>query len=335
MSILALWPTYGAKKNDDPKKLLMSQPTQQIQKYVVKYDNKMAPVSPLDRILTQNDTEVSCVMYDFYGNLLTEENQNDFYQKVVANAKACNYLTTDHLITCIKAGETTLLYVSLDNSVRSNKAGHPLYLRLEAICDAVVKIIKDLPNIIVFFSESCRPSFMIDSNGEKSHITNWLTMRTQISQRCGLDFLTEKRNNEDPSDMSFGVSVFSRSANINTYFCKNILTEGFGSVAVGVELTDGEIYWGIHFPLDFKNKGADNLGAKTMVNLQDLMDEYDGSVCAFGDFNTIPGYIEDAILSSIRPEYRLIHNRDTFFGGYYDTIPEDESWLPLVNGTFI
>lgn len=36
-----------------------------------------------------------------------------------------------------------------------------------------------------------------------------------------------------------------------------------------------------------------------MVNLQNVMKEYEGSVCAMGDFNTIPGYIADAINSAL------------------------------------
>jgi len=157
-------------------------------------------------------------------------------------------------------------------------------------------------------------------------------MRTTISKNCNLEFLTEKRNNEDPSDMSFGVAVFHRTTpgQVKSYYGNSILDEGYGSVAVGVKFMDDSIYWGIHFPIDFKNHGKDNYGYKAITGLQTLMDTYTGSVCAFGDFNTIPGHILDAIELGVRTDdYSLISNSDTFFGAYYDTIPAIDEWTEL------
>ena len=222
------------------------------------------------------------------------------------------------------------LYVSLDNSVRSNKAGHPLYTRLDAICNVVTTIIEKNQEVVVFFSESCRPSFLLDANDMKQNVVSWLDMRKTICKLCGLTFLAEKRNNEDPSGMSFGVSAFERCSKIDTYFSRNILSEGFGSVALGVKLNTGSICWGIHFPLDFRGQASDNLGYKAMVGLQNVFEEYNGSYCALGDFNTIAGNIENAILNALKPSFELIGGDVyTFFGGYYDTIQE-QNWEPLL-----
>lgn len=43
---------------------------------------------------------------------------------------------------------------------------------------------------------------------------------------------------------------------------------------------------------------------------------------AMGDFNTIPGFIEDAILEAIEPEFEFLVTDfgPTFFGAHYDRI---------------
>lgn len=99
------------------------------QQYVVKYDGKMVPVSPLDRILLKKGgfTPNYC-LYDYLeGNLHNRFSGLQFYKDVKDNAKNKVYPTTDHLITSVET-ETgvTLLYVSLDNSVRANKADHSM-----------------------------------------------------------------------------------------------------------------------------------------------------------------------------------------------------------------
>ena len=255
---------------------------------------------------------------------------------LVDNAQNGLYPTTDHLITCVKINGVHFLYVSLDNSVRANMNNHPLYMRLVTICEVVDKIIRSLDDkCIVFFSESCRPSF----NGGmdvKENLTSWLSMRRIISKICKLNFLIEKRNNDDYSDMLFGISVFYTNeveSVIQTYFCRSILSEGFGSVTVGIKMVTSEIIWGIHFPLDFKGYGKDNMGYKTMINLQELMNEFKGSVCAFGDFNTIPGAITNAINQAILSNFEFVfENELTFFGSFYDTIPikNDEIWTSIL-----
>ena len=73
---------------------------------------------------------------------------------------------------------------------------------------------------------------------------------------------------------------------------------------------------------------------KTMINLQQLLCKYKGSICAFGDYNTIPGHVSDAINQAIQPEFEFVLNDElSFFGAYFDTIPhmEGSSWVSILN----
>jgi hypothetical protein len=94
-------------------------------------------------------------------------------------------------------------------------------------------------------------------------------------------------------------------------------------------MDNGLIVWPVHFPIDFKGKGKDNLGAKAMKGLCALIKEHPGSI-AFGDMNTIHGEIEDSILSVVPEDMYLDGSTTTFFGSFYDTVLNDEAWQPLM-----
>ena len=176
-------------------------------------DGHVVPASPLDNVLKfKNGDDLDVSLFDFLnGDRVTSENRQEFYKAVVNNVKNKHYPTTDHLITCVKIDDLYCVYFPLDNSVRANMNYHPLHKRLPNICQIVNKIIDSLNGrCVVFFSESCRPSFSGGMNN-KEQLTSWLSMRQIISTMCGLEFLTDKRNNEDPSDMSFGLSVFYKN----------------------------------------------------------------------------------------------------------------------------
>lgn len=127
-----------------------------------------------------------------------------------------------------------------------------------------------------------------------------------------------------------------------TYYCCNILNKGFGSATIGIKLKTKEIIWGycgheyiftVHFPLDFKNKDNNNQYYKTMINLQKILKEYDGSICAIGYFNTIPEIINNSINKAISDEFEFVlKNKLTFFGEYNDTIPykKEDNWSLLI-----
>ena len=158
-------------------------------KAVLTTNDYIVPSSPLDNVFKYKSYNELCIsFYDFFnGNIITSQNKQEFYQFVTNNAQNKIYSTTDHLITCVKVDDIYFLYVSLDNSVRANMNNNPLYMRLDAICQVVNKIIISLnQQCIVFFSESCRPSFLGDMN-KKENFTSWLSIRQAISNKCNLN----------------------------------------------------------------------------------------------------------------------------------------------------
>ena len=297
-------------------------------------DNGYVPVSPLDNILVKD--KFDDFKLKFY-NVLSGMELNDitsihnFYKEITKLAGENKYVTTDHLIYSIEIDNVIFLYISLDNSVRSNMNSNSLaHVRLENLLNVVKKIMKPDFNYVVFFSESCRSSF-IGEIGERKNEISWLTMRNTIENITNLNFVTEKKNNEDYEGLSFGISVWCnnnamKNNVISNYYSADLLNEGFGSVSVGIKISSDKIIWGIHFPVDFKNKMEDNYGSITMKNLIKTMDKYRGSVCAFGDFNLIPGMICNSIknvLDNNKNYHFVLDNVNTFFGAYYDTIPKN------------
>jgi len=306
--------------------------------YLYRNGNQVVPVSPLDNFLILNDLEN--YELEFYNvldgtPLNSKKKITSFYSSLTELANSEKYLTTDHLIYSFKIDGLTYCYVSLDNSVRSNMNGLSLaHNRLDNLMRVLAKILESNPSTVVFFSESCRPSFIGNITQRKNEVS-WLAMREKITTITSLEFLVEKRNNEDYSGLSFGISVWVTQLAkpfVSNYYSKELLDVGFGSVAIGIKSTSNKIVWGVHFPLDFKNSGEENHGVITMKNLIKTMVEYPGSICAFGDMNTIPGQIDksirEAVLSS--NQYRLIlRSVNTFFGAFYDTIPIGQLGLGL------
>ena len=182
-------------------------------------------------------------------------------------------------------------------------------------------------NALVFFSEACRYSVDI-VNGKDENRREWMSFRRFLESELNLVFLGEKKNNEDSSGKSFGVTAFVDKSTyrwVDEVIPRQLIKEGFGSVALGVNI-DSKIYWGVHFPLDFKGSGELNLGAKTMTSLCKVMDEYPGTQFALGDFNTIPGKIESAIREAMDKGGKIFLRDDgtpTFFGAYYDLVPSE------------
>lgn len=329
--------------------LMSAQATQTIayvNKAVLITGDIVVPASPLDNVFKPkavDTTSLNIKFYEFFnGDELTEDNKVNFYKQVAFGRNKGFYETTDHLPLSVTVGGVNFLYVSLDNSVRANENGFPLFVRLDGICGLVRNIIRSFgvtPDgypapTVVFFSESSRPSFS-GSMADKKDVHSWLQVRYQLENQCGLKYLTEKRNNDDVNGMSFGVSAFCTTKalqEIESYHTVSLLTEGFGSGSTGIKLKTGEIVWGIHFPLDFKGDGLANLNYKTMLGLQKVMTDFKGSVCALGDFNTIPGKLSDVINLAINENYEFaVHDTLTFFGSHYDTIKTTEQWVSILD----
>lgn len=297
-------------------------------------DGVAVPASSLDQILHQKDSPVVKYLHSMYtGKRVNIKDEAIFHAEVFRKTTEKEYETTDHMPISMEINSIWYLYVSLDNSVRANQFGRALKYRLAKLCTVVVQAIKECGgSCVVYFSESCRPSFDGNNLDDMKDKMTWFLMREYISKKCSLYFLGECSNNEDSSNMAFGVSAFCTDYYryvISAVIPRRILKEGFGSGAIGIEI-NGVIVWGVHFPLDFKNKGDENLGAITMKTLCILMNSCPSISYAFGNFNTIPGDITDAIVSSISEDMCFADTtRLTFFGAHYDRVKKSE-WIPLI-----
>lgn len=165
----------------------------------------------------------------------------------------------------------------------------------------------------------------------------WFEIREELSEKGKLFYLGESANNE-ACGMVFDVSAFCTNDYrklVRSVLPRKILSEGFGSGAIDIKCTNGNCIWGVHFPLDFRFKGSNNLGAKTMKNLCTLMKSI-GKSCVFGHFNTIPGCIIDSIKNAIDDEFSFIidDGKPTFFGSYCDEVhissDEEDNWTQLI-----
>lgn len=301
--------------------------------YLVKTNNDVVPTSCLDKILVPIGSYLKPSYLSFIdGTEVNPTNYIEFAKSVVENINNKVYPTTDHLFCSVDVNGVKFLYVSLDNSVRANSKGFALYKRLDAICEVVKKCLVE--KTIVFFSEACRPSFDGADISKKTNGQTWFQMRIKITSKLGLTSLGECTNNDDVIGMSFGVAAFGTNAvmdHIHSIFPRKILTVGFGSGAVGVKMINGDIVWGIHFPLDFKGNGCENLGAKATKGLVEIMKNHSGSICAIGDFNTIPGKIMNCIKDNLSENFEFKYGGFyTFYGAFYDTVSlKEEDWKSI------
>lgn len=299
------------------------------------------PVSCLDRALIKGNSVIVKYISFLDGTYITRDNWKVFAAQVQQNISDKFYPTTDHLFIEIEVdtvnGVFTFLYVSLDNSIRSNINGHRLSRRLAKLLEVVKKCIK--PNTFLFFSEACRPSFDGGDIVNRVDEELWTSMIPKIEDILGLNHCIDSSNNDDACGMAFGVSMFCTNScvkYIKKYEARRILESQPGTTGSGcviVSLVSGEIGIGVHFPLDFKNKGEDNFNHKAMIGLCKMMDEYPENVFAFGDFNTIPGYIFDSMLAAIPEHYTLTDGGvPSFYGSFYDVVTprQDEVWIKII-----
>lgn len=306
-------------------------------RFTIKTDNMVVPASQLDNILVKKGKNIEYNLHSFYDGKVIK-NFPQLYSEIVEKTKNKFYETIDHLPFSMKNNETTFCYLSLDNSVRANKEGYALKNRLDNICNLIKNFIEECNNsCIIFFSESCRPSFDGDNFIDRKNEVTWYQIRLQIVEKCGLYYLGESANNDNPNNMSFGISGFCTNdliKKVTHVLPKRILNEGTGSGALGIKVNNCDPVWGIHFPIDFRNKGCENLGAKTMYNLCELMKQYGDDTCAIGDFNTIVGNPMDSINNALDNSIQFIFKDIiTFFGAHYDqVIPNaNETWTPLID----
>ena len=295
--------------------------------------DKVGPSSCLDNILSFKESGIEnySLLNVLDGSVLTKENRPNMYKNLIELVRTKKYLTTDHAIVKVKhKNGITYIYISLDNSVRSNICGHPLKDRLPEICNLINNIIRNTNGkCVLFFSEACRPSFEGNNNERKNEIT-WFEMKNIISETCNLRFIGEVRNNNDSSGMSFGLSSFCTencTEYIQDYFGVVLTLKSFGSVALGVKVKSEEIVWAIHFPLNFKDP---NINYECTIELIKTMKNYKGSIFAFGDFNSFDSF-DDALRKAVveNSEFELLIDELSFFASYYDTIPNNNKFKLL------
>lgn len=291
--------------------------------------SKKVAISKLDCILKFAGSNIKPRFFSpIDGMEITPDNFPSFLELWKTRTASQIYTTTDHLFIYVEIGNVGFLYVSLDNSVRANMSGSPLKLRIPALCEVITTCIKNInkQNIVVFFSEACRPSFDGGMNN-KTNVVLWEDLKTIIQTNCGLLHIGECSNNNDGSGMSFGISAFcmGNSEYIDDVILERILTDTLGCGAVGIKLPTGEIGWGVQLPLDFKGIGKENRGAKGLEGLVEIMNKHSGSVCGIGDFNMLPGQITQSIASVI-PENMELTTAPfaTFFGAWFDTFEPKE-----------
>jgi hypothetical protein len=259
----------------------------------------------LDNILVRRGEKVVYKFIDFHDG--SDYVESECEQKHIREVQSREYKTTDHHF--INLINENIYYVSLDNSQRSNIENVPLISRLPAICEVLNKILPT--SCCVVFSEANRPSFY---GLERRDIVSWNELAKIISERCGLTYRLLKANN--PGEMSFGLAVFDRNFQAE-YRGVQLHEVGLGLGCVEIKINQKK-YYGIHFiPIDFVNEGEKNIAHVNMRALCDIFDH--DTVCAFGDFNTIPGKISDSLMSAIGDK-EFICNELSWWGSYFDLI---------------
>ena len=300
--------------------------------YHLKLDTTTAPptmivASSLDHAVWSSKTHRAPPVVMWFDQFNGDEIRDDrhgadtLHRKASRATEFAEHHTTDHAIQVVVTCSGRYAFVSLDNSDRANKAGHPLTTRLHNICRVIRRLICNTaattPIDAVFFSEANRPS--PHTVGGTS--ATWPEMAAKISEWCSLHYVGVNANNDGA--MSFGVACFVREelANEVTGIPRHLSHEGWGCAAFGLR-HNGRVVWGVHLPVDFRNPPATNVGVLTAAKFGALYDSEPDSDVIFGDFNTFHGPIGDGILAEIARQGFLSASRSvTFISSYFDTCP--------------
>jgi len=291
------------------------------------------PASILDYVLGTKDS-LKNVTIEYLspndGHVVTLDNHKDFAKEALQKITDSEYLTTDHLnlrvIIVVDEEDVTILFISLDNSIRANVAGHALYKRINALCDLLRNVMTK--DTVIFFSEAKRSSFDGSDVNVKTNEHTWSSIEAMICENLNLKYLGDAPNNETP--LSFAIAAFATDNALSKIKkeIKRTIEPGVG--VFGVEFVSGQIVWGIQLPLDFNRVGKENFGAKGMMSLVKLMEEFPTSI-VIGDFNTVPGNEGPAIIAEVPDWLQLVCGGfPTFFGAYFDRAPKGkDEWISL------
>jgi hypothetical protein len=308
--------------------------------------------STLDNVLVVEGSqlEVPVTVYDPFEARELDETTRDLvlaqhHEKISSET----YQTTDHAYVLVETPRThdAVLVVSLDNSERANKHGHPAADRIPAVCKHINKIFDEWRtksrqpgHFMVTFLEGCRRSFtefkwkgsIIVEEVPWDFPTRWeKPMIVQIEEHCDVTWMNQDAKN-NPGDMSFCLATFSKThespATYDVHLATHsLITTGHGSAAV--QLTFGaepvrDSVWVVGLPLDLSHEDGGVTG-EALTELARLMKQDPNAVCAVGDMNTISGRNTDALLEVMASEGLkplLNFTTPTYFGAYFDLVPE-------------
>lgn len=278
---------------------------------------------------------------EFSGRPVIPKNVPDLYASLLRNIDSRVYNTTDHLPVCIEVANTDgsidyFISISLDNSSRANmirEDGRSFSVmdRLDGICQLLRNIFERLNgNGVLFCSDACRSSFRGTVNNRQNEVL-WTQLSKMMVEKLSdynLKSIVDAPSNSD--ERSFGLGVFSFGAEVTrTIRIENVLPNfKSGCACVGVKSKNGPLVWSLYFPWVFEGEGTNSPSYHTMVNLLKLIKETPETACAFGNFTTIPGNMENAIKLAF-DEYNtnmdLVLHRPpfpTFYASFFDTIDD-------------
>jgi hypothetical protein len=308
--------------------------------------------STLDNVLVRADrTEtVSVTLYDpFKARELTDDTREAVLVDMERRTNGWpEYRTTDHayvLVETPRHGDAVLV-VSLDNSERANKHDQPAGDRILEICKHVDKVYDEWDarsegseRFVVTFLEGCRRSFHEVGyyRGKILHELPWVSesphkvsMVWMIEHYCGLTWLD--RDVRESADTSFCVATFKKPRLVRgfrkRFFSKEVVapyllpTSSTPAAAItfwnlviagGSARLDAETVW-------VAQLSPDNTSA--LRELAKLMKADRTSVCAVVDLNTthVASMLDVVSQEGLEPLVDL--KLPTYFGAYFDTVPE-------------
>lgn len=105
-----------------------------------------------------------------------------------------------------------------------------------------------------------------------------------------------------------------------------------GNGAVLVTLASGVAVMGVHFLLDFKNRGVNSNTARCARAAASILDKY-SEAYTVGDMNTVSGMMNDAVIETVATAgWKLSKHYYTFLPSFFDTVVDgSETFAELVD----
>lgn len=321
---------------------------------------KIAPSSLLDLILhphKQNKKvhyHVSMlsyynleVVYELNGDVKVHHQAlNDLIHTAIECFHKQEHPNTDHLIIKvtitdpITSEHITLVYVSLESSIRSVIAGVGFCTRLPNFKKLFAQLI-DQGVSLFFFSEGCRDvvtkrPVLNDKGVQIVDVQRyWYSIRRELEDDLGLYFIGCAPNVAQGDGLSFGMEAYivrTQRHRVLTWAPLQLSSEeGSGAMKVVVQLGAEQVALiGVHMPLDFKRGPKDNALRGALEGLRKHIDGYAVDL-VFGDFNTIMWRYD--LVKEILDNCTLIADDTypTFFPSFCDAESKEKNSYPITD----